>query len=122
VTGRIVPDPQPSGIPFRPWVVDATVRTELVFQEAQQNKRLASEALERGDRKTAKRLLGEAASSLGMVAAAAPPGAQADLNLEINELAAMGEQVDGSDTAYTSKLTRASYHDKNRKRGRRPGQ
>lgn len=46
-------------------IVDATVHTEVVFQEAQQGKRLASEALERGDRRTAKRLLGEAAASLG---------------------------------------------------------
>ena len=112
---NVVPGDQAAGR-----IVDATVHTEVVFQEAQQSKRLASEALERGEREIAKRHLDEAAGSLGMVAPSAPAGMRDDVNTEIDALRMMGRDVDAYDTGYTSKMTRASYHEKNRKRGRRP--
>ena len=115
VAVNVVPGDQAAGR-----IVDITVQTEVVFQEAQQSKRLASEALERGEREVAKRHLHGAADMLRMVAPSAPGAMQGDVNAEIDELMATGRNVDAYDTGYTSKLTRASYHEKNRKRGRRP--
>lgn len=100
-------------------LVDPTVHTEVIYQEAQHSKRLASEALERGDRETAKRLLDGAVDSLEQANLSVPADLRADLDTEVTEMLMMSEMVDLSDTSFTSKITRASYHEKNRKRGRR---
>ena len=100
-------------------LVDPSVHTEVIFQEAQHSKRLASEALERGDRETAKRLIAGAVDSLEKANLSVPADLRAELSTEVTDMLMMREQVDLSDTSFTSKLTRASYHEKNRKRGRR---
>jgi Ca-activated chloride channel family protein len=111
----VVPGDQAAGR-----IPDPTVRTEVVYQDAQEAKRLASEALQRGDRDAAKHLLGEAVAHL-MAAPYVPEALRGDFESEISEMSDLGERVDHVSTDLTSKLTRASYHDKNRKRGRRNG-
>lgn len=98
---------------------DPTVRTEVLFQEAQESKRLASEALERGDRRTARKLLEEAVKTLDSAGLAAPASLREELDREVEDLRFMGEQTVAGDMNLTSKMTRASYHQQNRKRGRR---
>ena len=101
-------------------VPDATVVTEVLFQEAQESKRRASEALERGDRRTAQRLLEEAVKTLDAAGEAAPAPLREELSLEMDEMRHMGHQTLVGDASYMSKVTRESYHRQNRKRGRRP--
>ncbi len=54
-------------------IVDPTVHSEVLFQDAQQAKRQASEALEHGDRDTSVSLLADAEGLLGQALASAPP-------------------------------------------------
>ncbi|HSE09330.1 MAG TPA: VWA domain-containing protein [Nocardioidaceae bacterium] len=115
VTVNVVPGDEAAGR-----VPDASVQAEVLFQEAQQSKRLASEALERGDRKTAQRLLEEAVKTLGDAGDVAPLDLREDLRREAEEVRYMGEQSIVGDANVLSKRTRASYHMQNRKRGRRP--
>ena len=114
VTVNVVPGDEAAGR-----VPDATVATEVLFQEAQESKRLASEALERGDRQTAQRLLDEAVRTLGQAGEAAPDFLRIELEAEAEDVRFMGEQTIAGDVNYMSKMTRASYHQQNRKRGRR---
>lgn len=115
VTVNVVPGDQAAGR-----VPDATVVTEVLFQEAQESKRLASEALERGDRRTAQRLLEQAVKTLDEAGEAAPAPLRDELAHEAEEVRYMGTQSVVGDASYVSKMTRASYHQQNRKRGRRP--
>ena len=101
-------------------IPDPTVRTEVLFQEAQQSKRLASEALERGDRDGAKKLLDDAVETLRSAGDIAPAALREDLEREAQEVSFMGEQAICGDANFTSKMTRESYHRQNRKRGRGP--
>jgi Ca-activated chloride channel family protein len=100
-------------------VADASVRTELLFQEAQLAKREASEALERGDRRSAIVAFQRADDLLVDALECAPSGQTADLDRERSDLAEMRERSAWDDAAFMSKLSRASYHTHNRKRGRR---
>ena len=59
MTVNVVPGDEAAGR-----VADPVVRTEVLFQEAQDDKKLASEALERGDRDDARRHLDAARSKL----------------------------------------------------------
>ena len=77
---------------------DPTVRSEVLFQEAQASKKAASEAFERGDLATGRSMLDDARGRLDEALPNAP-----------------AKVVDG-----ISKMTRDSYHLQNRKRGRRP--
>lgn len=113
VTVNVVPGDEASGR-----VPDPTVRTEVLFQEAQESKRLASEALERGDRETARTLLERAVKTLDDAGGAAPAALRADLEQEAAEVKFMGEQSTMGDVNLLSKMTRESYHRNNRKRGR----
>ncbi len=101
-------------------VPDATVVTEVLFQEAQESKRLASEALERGDRRAAQKLLEDAVKTLDSAGDVAPAPLRDELSREVEEMRFMGEQTLVGDANYMSKVTRESYHRQNRKRGRRP--
>lgn len=114
VTVNVVPGDEAAGR-----VPDATVVTEVLFQEAQESKRLASEALEQGDRRTAQRLLEEAVRVLDDAGEAAPAPLRAELDQEARDLRYLGEQTVHGDARQVSKTTRASYHLQNRKRGRR---
>lgn len=99
-------------------VADPTVRTEVLFQEAQQAKKQASEALERGDRGMATELLSGAEGFLTQAMATAPAEMRHDVAKESDVVGSMKERASWDDTNRLSKDTRASFHERNRKRGR----
>lgn len=99
-------------------IVDPTVHTEVLFQEAQQAKRAASEALERGDRDSAVALLAGAEGILADAMSAAPPSMQSDVTKESRDIGEMKARASWDSTSRLSKDTRSSYHSRNRKRGR----
>lgn len=104
-------------------VPDPVVGSELLFMEAQDAKRTASEAFQRGDVATGRSMLGVAKTAVASASAIAPPAAAADLQAEAAELARMEALTEVQEATYLSKLTHASYHQQNRKRGRRqPGE
>ena len=115
VTVNVVPGDEAAGR-----VPDPTVRSEVLFQEAQHSKRLASEALEQGDRGTAKKLLDDAVKTLHEAGDVAPASLREELEREVQDIAHLSEQSIVGDTRMMSKMTRASYHQQNRKRGRGP--
>ena len=99
-------------------VADPTVHTEVLFQEAQQAKKRASEALERGDRSAAMELLSGAEGVLGAAMMGAPAEMRADMVKESQDIGSMKDRAAWDDTSRLSKDTRASFHRRNRKRGR----
>jgi len=101
-----------------------TVESEVLFQEAQDAKRHASEAFERGDLESGKRLLGETKARLSKSLQAAPAGLKLDIRAEIDEVDRMDMMTHEVGSAHMSKMSRDSYHRMNRKRGRtvRPGE
>jgi Ca-activated chloride channel family protein len=110
---NVVPGDQAAGR-----VPDTTVRTEVLFQEAQQAKKQASEALERGDRRAAMDMLTGAECCLMAAMSAAPDELRADVAKEAQDVSAMRDRATWDDTSRLSKDTRASFHRENRKRGR----
>lgn len=113
ITVNVVPGDEAAGRVPHP-----TVRSEVLFQEAQDVKRRASEAFESGDVATGKRLLGETRAGLASALAAAPAAAATDYLAELGEVERMDALTDQMGAAYMSKTTRDSYHRQNRKRGR----
>ncbi|MBA3265065.1 MAG: VWA domain-containing protein [Nocardioidaceae bacterium] len=110
---NVVPGDQAGGR-----VADPTVQTEVLFQEAQQAKKLASEALERGDRAAAVGYWTDAHGMLGEALACAPEEVRAEVSQEQADVGDMKDRTPWDDTDLMSKTSRASFHDKNRKRGR----
>lgn len=98
---------------------DPTVRTEVLFQEAQRSKRLASEALERRDLSGAKDLLDEAVRTLTEAGLSAPQDMREDLDLELGDVSTFAAEVGRTEPSRMSKRTRASFHRQSRQRGRR---
>jgi Ca-activated chloride channel family protein len=101
-------------------IADPTVHSEVLFQEAQDAKRRASEAFERGDLDTGRTLLAESADHLDRALGVAPSALVDDIALEKQALEQMTGMTMEVGSAYMSKLTRESFHEQNRKRGRRP--
>ncbi|KQY51554.1 vWA domain-containing protein [Nocardioides sp. Root140] len=99
-------------------VAHPTVVSEVLFQEAQDVKRQASEAFERGDLESGKRLLGETKTRLTKSLEAAPDELKPDIRAELDEVDRMDVMTDDVGAAYMSKMSRESYHRGNRKRGR----
>ena len=99
-------------------VADPVVRTEVLFQEAQQAKRQASEALERGDRASAILAFQHADDLLADALGSAPSEVVDELDRERRDITEMRERSAWDDATLMSKLSRASYHSRNRKRGR----
>lgn len=98
---------------------DPTVQSEVLFQEAQDAKRKASEAFEKGDVDGGRDLLAATQRLLGDAVGLVGGDARVDLEAERDEVARMQEMTEVQPAAYVSKVTRASYHQQNRKRGRR---
>ncbi len=96
------------------------VRSELLFQEAQETKRRASEAFERGDAASAMGLLAETQMQLRDALEAAPEGVAEGIRAELDEVGHMGDIAPAAPPQYMSKLSRGSYHRSSRKRGREP--
>jgi Ca-activated chloride channel homolog len=101
-------------------VPDPTVRSEVLFQEAQDTKRRASEAFERGDVDAGQTLLAETRAVLDAAELIAPGSVVESIRAERDEVGRMHGITDAMGAPYMSKLTRDSYHQQNRKRGRRP--
>lgn len=95
-----------------------TVQSEVLFQEAQDVKRQASEAFERGDVGAGERLFDEAKARLREALPIAPTSFAAEIHAELGAIDRMGGMVHGLGSAYVAKLSRDSHHQMNRKRGR----
>jgi Ca-activated chloride channel family protein len=114
ITVNVVPGDEAAGR-----VANPVVRSEVLYQEAQQSKRQASEAFEAGDLDAGKRLLGEASAGLTMACAMAPEELRVDFVREAEEIGTMRQGADAMGSNYMSKQTRASYYRESTKRGRR---
>ena len=116
ITVNVVPGDEAAGRIPHP-----TVHSEVLFQEAQDVKRQASEAFERGEFETGQRLIGDTKARLSASLAAAPEALRPEIRAEIDEVSRMeeyGSATGAVGSAYMSKLSRESYHRGNRKRGR----
>jgi Ca-activated chloride channel homolog len=102
ISVNVVPGDQAAGR-----VPDPKVRTELLFQQAQEAKRRAADALARGDEREALLTLDAAGAALADV----DPAERAVLG----DLAA---EVRAGDAARAAKRSRMDHHHKSRKRGR----
>jgi len=92
----------------------------VLFQEAQDTKRQASEAFERGDLDRGKQLLGQTKARLAMSMQVAPEPQKVEIQAELNEVDRMDAMAVDMGAVYMSKVSRDSYHQMNRKRGRAP--
>ena len=97
-----------------------TVHSEVLFQEAQDTKRQASEAFERGELDRGKRLLSETKRRLSKSLEVAPEPLKLEIQAELNEVDRMDSIAEDMGAVYMSKVSRDSYHQINRKRGRAP--
>lgn len=114
ITVNVVPGDQAAGR-----VPDPVVRSEVLFQEAQDDKLAASKALERGDRETATERLDAARAKLTEAGVDAPEEVLADLREELDDVGTFVTGMQTHDSAYTSKMTRDSFYQSRYKRGRR---
>lgn len=99
-------------------VADPTVRSEVLFQEAQESKRKASEAFETGDTAVGEAMLHAASGALDEAAMLAPDAALDAIRTEQDDVRRMSAMTRSVEPAVMSKMTRDSYHLQNRKRGR----
>jgi len=116
VTVNVVPGDEAAGRIPHP-----TVRSEVLFQEAQDVKRQASEAFERGEFEEGQRLMGETKSRLSATLAEAPEALKPDIRAELDDVERMDQmsiQLGDASAPLMSKMSRDSYHRMNRKRGR----
>lgn len=84
-------------------------------------KRQASEAFERGEFDEGQRLIGETRSRLTRSLQVAPDALKPDIQGELDDVARMehlGDMSGPMGAAMMSKMSRDSYHQMNRKRGR----
>jgi len=110
VSVNVVPGDVASGRAPNPVVV-----TEVRYQEAQDVKRQASEAFERHDIDSGKRLLDETKQRLTTALAEASGQAADEIRSELDEVDRLTARAD---SRHTSKTLRHSHHQANRKRGR----
>ena len=118
ITVNVVPGDEAAGRVPHP-----TVQSEVMFQEAQDVKRLASEAFERGEFESGQRLMGETrarlAASLEVAPEALRPGIRAELD-EVEQMDRMSFDIGAASAPMMSKMSRESFHRGSRKRGRAP--
>jgi Ca-activated chloride channel family protein len=103
---NVVPGDQAAGR-----IPDPKVRTELVYQQVQDAKRRASDALRDGDS-------GAAAQAWDAAAALIPAAAPAELAGELSILRQLAERTDAGETAWAAKFARAEHARKSGRRGR----
>jgi Ca-activated chloride channel family protein len=112
VTVNVVPGDEAAGR-----VADAQVRTELVYQQAQQDKRRAADALGAGDVRGAIGAYDEARRRLAAQMQASP---SAELDEETEAIGRLMRRAIGGERAWSAKAARMDHHYKSRRRGR-PG-
>ena len=100
-------------------VASPTVVSEVLFQEAQDSKKRASEAFERGLVDEGTRLLNLSKDRLEQALGAAPADAAPEIQAQIEEIDQIETYTQIHGASYVSKMSRDSYHRSNRKRGRR---
>ncbi|MFW6773190.1 vWA domain-containing protein [Nocardioides sp. CPCC 205120] len=115
ITVNVVPGDEAAGRVAHP-----TVSSEVLFQEAQDMKRQASEAFERGDLDAGQRLLGETTSRLRRALDVSPEAVKPEIRAELDDVNCMDQMTRDVGAAHMSKVSRDSYHQMNRKRGRTP--
>jgi hypothetical protein len=93
------------------------VRTELVYQQAQQDKRRAADALGAGDVDGAIGAYDEARRRLAAQMQASP---SAELDEETEAIGRLMRRAIGGERAWSAKAARMDHHYKSRRRGR-PG-
>jgi Ca-activated chloride channel family protein len=113
ISVNVVPGDQAAGR-----IPNPVVTTEAAFQQAQEAKRQASEALRHGDATSARSLLLSAGSTIEDAMMSAPVGMAADLSAEKAELDELADRALWDDTNRMSKETHSSWHNQTRKRGR----
>jgi Ca-activated chloride channel homolog len=113
ISVNVVPGDQAAGR-----IPDPVVTTEVAFQQAQEAKRQASQALRDGDWSTAQSLLRSAGSVLGSAMESAPLGMASELAAEKVALEDMADRAEWDDANRMSKKTHSSWHMQTRKRGR----
>jgi Ca-activated chloride channel family protein len=96
------------------------VWSEVLFQEAQHSKRLASEAIEMATGSPPSGCWTRLSSHSEKLDRRHPESLRAELERELDEVTYMGEQSIVGDASFVSTLTRESSHRQNRKRGRGP--
>lgn len=102
-------------------VSNATVRTELEFQQAQRMKYEAAQHLRAGDVRSAARTYKDAGKRLDAAGAAAPDEIREEIAREARLLEDLGERALWEDASRIAKFADADRHMKSRKRGRRDG-
>jgi Ca-activated chloride channel family protein len=110
---NVVPGDQAAGR-----IPDPVVRSELSYQQAQDAKRKASDALRAGDATGAARLYGEAGSVLSAAATGAPPELAADLSEESELLSELAGRAMADEASRVAKFSDADSARKGRQRGR----
>jgi Ca-activated chloride channel family protein len=114
ITVNVVPGDEAAGRVPHP-----TVQSEVLFQEAQDAKRQASEAFERGDLASGQGLIEETKARLRRALEVAPESAACEIRAELNEVDRMSAMTHGDvGLGHISKVSRESYHRMHRKRGR----
>ena len=113
LTVNVVPGDEAAGR-----VADPVVRTEVLFQEAQDDKKSASEALERGDRDSARCHLDAARTKLEEAGEAAPWELLPDVQGELDDVGRFVAGLEVQEATTMSKLTRESFYRARYKRGR----
>jgi len=111
---NVVPGDQAAGR-----VPDATVRTEVAYQQVQATKRRATERLSAGDAASALRDLSDARQTVAAAMAVAPPEAQADLLEEARVLDDLARAAEHGSHERAAKTLSADASFKSRRRGRR---
>ncbi|MGV9711635.1 vWA domain-containing protein [Gordonia sp. NPDC003424] len=99
-------------------VPDPTVQSEKLFQQAQASKLEASRAYESGDQRAGDAFLAQTVAGLADADAIAPDAASGAIHAEMADVERMRRMAPRAGAGYMSKMTRDSYHQQNRKRGR----
>lgn len=102
-------------------VPDPTVESERLFQEAQEHKKKAAEAFEAGDLEAGSAWLTESRLRIDQACAVAPDAVAGPIAQERAEIRRMSAMAHEAGANIMSKMAYHSYHEENRKRGRRKG-
>ena len=108
---NVVPGDQAAGR-----IPDSKVRTELVYQQVQNEKRRAADALRKGDLPAAQQAYDEARRRLAEQMKACP---SPELDEEQEVISRLRRRAIDGDIAWSAKAARMDHNYKSRKRGRR---
>lgn len=113
ITVNVVPGDQAAGR-----IANPVVTSERAYQEAQEAKRRAGEALRANDAAEAARLYGEAGGAMNVGCSAAPPEMREELREEATLLHSLARRAEHDDASRVSKFNEMDRTRKSRRRGR----